>query len=131
MRIGIDALSFYTSCYTLDFQEFAKGTNQDVAKFHEGLAQLKMGLSPPDEDAITLGANAASQLLDRIPTEGIDTLIYATETGVDYSKARGHLHPSFAEPAQSLRCYRSEASLLQLHCGSSNGCGACQPKTRA
>src|SRR3990167_11153795 len=89
MKVGIDTLHFYTSRYALDFHEFAKGTGQEVEKFHVGLGQFKMGISPPDEDAITLGANAAARLLERNPDQEIHTLIYATETGNDFSKAGG------------------------------------------
>jgi len=44
---------------------------------------------PPDEDVVTLAANAVIQAMENIDARQIDTLMFATESGVDQSKAAG------------------------------------------
>ncbi len=43
----------------------------------------------PDEDIVTMGAAAAKEVIDRHGVEGIRTVLFATESGVDQSKAAG------------------------------------------
>ena len=89
MKIGIDKIAFYTSAYYLDLATLAAMRGSDVNKFHIGLGQRKMAVAAPDEDVVTLGANAAKQLLQDIDVQQIDTLLFATESGIDQSKAAG------------------------------------------
>ena len=46
-----------------------------------------MAIPPPDEDIVTMAASAARPILDKAGREGIELLIFATESGVDHSKA--------------------------------------------
>ena len=87
MPIGIDALSFYSPAYFLDLKNLAVARNVDPDKYIVGIGQERMSLSPPDEDVVTMGASAARRILARDGTEGIELLLFATETGVDQSKA--------------------------------------------
>lgn len=89
MNVGIDALSFCTSHYYLDLQDLAQARNIDVGKFHIGLGQRKMAMSPPGEDIVTLAANAAEQVLQGVDLNSIELVLFATESGIDYSKSAG------------------------------------------
>lgn len=88
-KVGIDALSFYTSNHFLDLASLAAARDTNVDKYYVGLGQYQMSIASPDEDIVTLAANAAERVLRHVAIESIDTLIFATESGVDYSKSAG------------------------------------------
>ena len=87
MNIGIEALSFYVPRYYLDLAELAAARGVNVDKYYIGLGQEKMAVPPPDEDVITMAANAGTQALTHVDRNSIDTIMFATESGVDQSKA--------------------------------------------
>lgn len=89
IKVGIDAISFYTSQYYLDLETLATHRGQPADKYSKGLGQKKMSIPSPDEDIITLGANAAQKILQDENLENISTLLFATESGIDQSKAAG------------------------------------------
>lgn len=89
MSVGIDEISFYTSNYFLDLRALAEVQNIDSEKYYQGIGQEKMSMAAPDEDVVTMAANAAKPLIDRIGTDAISTLMFATETSIDQSKAAG------------------------------------------
>lgn len=93
MNIGIDLISFYTPSYCFDLSELALRRNIEADYFRKSIGQCQMSVSPPDEDIVTLGANAAYNITQKIfkgQIKGqIKALIVATETGVDQSKAAG------------------------------------------
>ena len=89
MSVGIDDISFYTSNYYLDLKSLADVHNIDKDKFYQGIGQEKMGIVAADEDVVTMAANAALPLLQNIDPHSISTLMFATETGIDQSKAAG------------------------------------------
>jgi hydroxymethylglutaryl-CoA synthase len=87
--VGIDKVSFYTSNYYLDLQTLAKAQNIDAEKYYTGIGQEKMGMPAHDEDIVTMAANAAAPLFTEENSKNISTLLFATETGIDQSKAAG------------------------------------------
>ena len=89
MTAGIDLISFYTTRYYLDLETLAEARGVDHDKYTKGLGQLQMAVPPPDEDVVTMGASAAQPILEKIDPAEIDLLLFATETGVDASKAAG------------------------------------------
>lgn len=89
MNVGIDAISFYTSNYFLDLKTLAATRGVDPEKYYTGIGQEKMAIPPPDEDIVTMGASAARPILDRDGHDGIEMLLFATESGIDQSKAGG------------------------------------------
>lgn len=88
-KFGIDSIGFYTSHYCIDLAALASERGLDANKFYVGLGQHKMGVPAPDEDIVTLSANAAKYALKNVELESIDTLLFATESGIDQSKAAG------------------------------------------
>ncbi len=89
MKIGIDAISFYTSRYFIDLATLATARGVDPDKYSVGLGQDRMAIPPPDEDIITMSANAARPLIEGADTTGLELLLFATESGIDQSKAGG------------------------------------------
>ncbi len=87
--VGIDQISFYTSNYFLDLRTLAQLQSTDPDKYYQGIGQEKMGMAAHDEDIVTMAANAAYPLVQNGEGEQISTLLFATETGIDQSKAAG------------------------------------------
>lgn len=88
-KVGIESLGFYTAPYYLDMDDFALARGEDADKFHTGLGQDRMSVIPPDEDIVTLAANAAYPLLTPENRLQISAVLFATESGIDQSKSAG------------------------------------------
>lgn len=89
LKVGIDTISFYTSRYALNLDSLAKERGVESDKFFIGLGQHKMSVNPPDEDIVTMAANAGARAIRNIDTSNIEMLLFATESGIDQSKAAG------------------------------------------
>jgi hydroxymethylglutaryl-CoA synthase len=89
LKVGIDTLSFYTSHYALDLARLAEKRGVDPEKFYIGLGQRYMAVPAPDEDVVTMAANAALRALRDVDVTSIEMLLFATESGIDQSKAAG------------------------------------------
>ena len=89
MTVGIDDLSLYTPGYYYPLEQLAHRHNIDPQKYLVGIGQEKMAVLPPDEDIVTMAANAAEPLLDEATRRSISTVILATESGIDQSKSAG------------------------------------------
>ncbi len=118
MKIGIDKLSFYTSHYYVDLKTLAGARSVEPDKYYVGIGQERMGILPPDEDVVTLGANAAWPLMQAGDLEDVELLLFATESGIDQSKAAGIYVHGLLEMAPRCRvaelkqaCYSGTASL--------------------
>lgn len=89
LKVGIDTIGFYTSHYALDLASLAKVRGIEAEKFHIGLGQHRMGVTAPSEDIVTLAANAGLRAIRHIDPNSIEMLLFATESGIDQSKAAG------------------------------------------
>lgn len=87
MNIGIDKISFFTPPAYVDMVELAKAREVDPNKYLIGIGQEKMGIASPAHDVVSMAANAANQMLTDKDREDIDMVLFATETGVDFSKS--------------------------------------------
>ncbi len=87
MKIGINKISFYIPKYYLPLETLAKARGVDPLKYTNGLLQNKMAVAPINQDAVSMAANAALQILTENDKEAIDLVIFATETGNDHSKS--------------------------------------------
>ncbi len=86
-RIGIEAIGLYVPRYYVPLRDLAVARGVDPDKYIKGLGQEEMAVPAPDEDVVTMGANAALEALADVDTASIDTLMFATESGIDQSKA--------------------------------------------
>ena len=118
MKIGIDLISFHTPSYYLDLRTLAEKRGVDPDKFVIGIGQERMAVVPPDQDIVTLAANAALPIVEKAGRENIELLIFATESGVDQSKAAAcFCHRLLGLPAACRcievkeACYGATASL--------------------
>ncbi len=122
VNVGIDAIRFYTSNYFIDLRTLAAVRGVDPDKYMLGIGQDKMAIPPPDEDIVTMGASAAKSIIDRDGKDRIELLLFATESGIDQSKAGGvFAHGMLGLPARCRTvelkeaCYGGTAA-LQLAC---------------
>ncbi|WP_125770089.1 hydroxymethylglutaryl-CoA synthase [Companilactobacillus furfuricola] len=86
MDIGIEKIGFYTPKNYIDIVELAKARNQEPDKFTIGIGQSKQAVPAVYEDAVTMAAEAAEQILTDDRTN-IGLVIVGTESSVDESKA--------------------------------------------
>ncbi|UUT36676.1 hydroxymethylglutaryl-CoA synthase [Microbacterium elymi] len=128
MRVGIHDLAFATTHQVLDLRTLAEHQGIDVNKYYIGIGQTEMSVPCADEDIVTMGAEAAAQIVARLRAEqqaedgqafdGIRTLLFATESGVDQSKSAGVFVHSLLGLGEHCRvvelkqaCYSATAAL--------------------
>lgn len=87
MKIGIDKMAFATSDQYIDLRELAMRRGVDPNKYTIGIGQDRQAVVPPTQDIVTLGATAAAKLLTPALAKRISTIMVATESGIDNSKA--------------------------------------------
>ncbi len=116
--IGIHDLAFATGSRVLDLSVIAERLGTELEKYTIGIGQERMSITAADEDVVTMGAAAAKQIIDRHGVEGIRTVLFATETGIDQSKAAGvYVHQLLDLPATcrvvelKQACYSATAAL--------------------
>lgn len=87
MKIGIDQIAFATTDKYIDLKALAVARNVDPNKFLIGIGQEKQAVIPKTQDVVTLGCQAAAQIVDANNCEAIEMIIFATESGIDNSKS--------------------------------------------
>ena len=87
MDIGIDKMAFATTNYYLDLVDLAKARKVDPNKYLIGIGQSKQAVVPASQDVVTIGAAAAEKLLTPALKKEITSVLVATESGIDNSKA--------------------------------------------
>ncbi len=118
MNIGIDRISFYTSHYYVDLKTLAAARSVEPDKYYVGIGQEKMGIPSPDEDVVTLATSAAYPLLKDGELDDVELLLFATESGIDQSKAAGiyvhgllEMNPRCRVVELKQACYSATAGL--------------------
>lgn len=118
MKVGIDTIAMYTSNFALELATLAVAREINPDKYHTGLGQYIMSVPPPGEDIVTMAANAAQQALESVDINTIEMLLFATESGIDQSKAAGlYVHELLGLPARcrvvelKQACYSATAAL--------------------
>jgi hydroxymethylglutaryl-CoA synthase len=117
-KFGIDRIHFYAPKTYLDLEDLATFRNTDVNKFKIGIGQEKMAIITPNEDIVTMAAEAAYPIVKGIESS-IGLLLFATESGIDFSKAAGiYLHhllelsPNCRVLEVKQACYAATGALL-------------------
>jgi hydroxymethylglutaryl-CoA synthase len=133
MNVGIDAISFYSSNYFMDLKTLGEVRGVDPDKYYVGIGQEKMAIPPPDEDIVTMAASAAQPILQREGKDRIEMLLFATESGIDQSKAAGVFVHGLLATARTLPHRRAQGSLLRRHRRppAGRGLGGAHPTSRA
>lgn len=117
MNIGIDQMAFATTPYYIELADLAQARGVDPNKYKIGIGQDRQAVVPPTQDIVTLGAAAAKKLPQR-DLRRVTTLITATESGIDNSKASGiyiqrllHLSDYLRVVETKEACYSATAAL--------------------
>lgn len=87
MTIGIDKINFYVPKYYVDMAKLAEARQVDPNKFLIGIGQTEMAVSPVNQDIVSMGANAAKDIITDEDKKKIGMVIVATESAVDAAKA--------------------------------------------
>lgn len=118
IKAGIEQIHFSTGSYVLDLRELAADLGVDPQKYAVGLGQEMMSVASVDEDVVTLAARAAQPIVAMYPQGVIRTLLFATETGIDQSKAAGlyvhrllGMHPACRIVEMKQACYSATAAI--------------------
>lgn len=99
LKVGIDKISFYSPHYVFSLEDLAKVRGLKADKFSASLGQYHMAVPPPNEDIVTMAANAALGILKDSDIASIELLLFATESGIDQSKAAGlYIHDLLGLP---------------------------------
>lgn len=122
IAVGIDKIGFYIPKYYMELSTLAQRDGVEAKKYHEGLGQMRFAVAPHDEDIVTLASNAAFALIDEDDRQAIDSVIVATETGIDQSKSAAvyvhrllNLSPRCRAVELKQACYSTTAG-LQFAC---------------
>lgn len=89
MKFGIDQLNIYVPRHYLDMASLASARGVDVNKYKVGIGQHKMAIIAPHEDIVTMALEASYDIVLEHRND-IDLLLFATESGIDFSKAAGN-----------------------------------------
>lgn len=89
LSLGIDDISAATASLMLPLEALADAQGIDAGKYLRGIGQEEMSIPSADEDVVTLAARAAQPIIERHGAQDIRTVFFATETGIDQSKAAG------------------------------------------
>ncbi|XJS11763.1 hydroxymethylglutaryl-CoA synthase [Aerococcaceae bacterium WGS1372] len=119
VKVGIDQIAFHVPKHYVDMEELAHARDVDPNKYTIGIGQDQMAVPTIVEDIVSMGANAAFQIVKESDKDLIDQVIFATESGIDYSKsAATYIHSllniqSFAKSFEVKHaCYGGTAALL-------------------
>jgi hydroxymethylglutaryl-CoA synthase len=117
-KVGIDAIHFYTPRIYLDLADLAIARQTSVDKFKIGIGQEKMSLIEPFEDIVTMAAEASLPII-KGREDDVGLLLFATESGVDFSKSAGvylhhllKLNPNCRVLEVKQACYAATGALL-------------------
>lgn len=118
LNIGIDKIAFHVPQYYFSLEDLAKARQVETSKYTEGLLQHKLAIAFPKEDLITMAASAAKKVLEGEDIEQIDLLLFATESGIDHSKAAGIYLQNLLQLPKKMRileikqaCYSGTAAI--------------------
>ncbi|MEJ7218787.1 hydroxymethylglutaryl-CoA synthase [Staphylococcus gallinarum] len=87
MTVGIDQINFYVPKFYVDMAKLAEARQVDPNKFLLGIGQTEMSVSPMSQDIVSMGANAAKEIITDEDKKQISMVIVATESAIDSAKA--------------------------------------------
>src|SRR5512134_127817 len=85
VSVGIDDINIYGSTLAIDHAAIASARGLSEKELL-AVEFERRSVTPPYEDTVTLGVNAAQPLVDAAGREAFELVIVATESGVDYGK---------------------------------------------
>jgi polyketide biosynthesis 3-hydroxy-3-methylglutaryl-CoA synthase-like enzyme PksG len=124
-QVGVEAISAFCGLACIDVQEFYKARGLDETRMRNLMLRSK-SVALPHEDAVTYAVNAAAPLVEGLSEQeraGIELLVVASESGLDYSKSLGTWIHQLLELPGNCRlfevkqaCYAGVAALQLAAC---------------
>ena len=105
MDIGIERIGFYTPKNYIDIVDLANARGQEPDKFTIGIGQEKQAVPAVYEDAVTMAAEAADQILTEDNKQDLGLVVVGTESSVDESKASALFLMDLLELPESVRAF--------------------------
>lgn len=108
--VGIDALGVAIPRAYLALEDLANARSIPPSKYLVGLGTVGMSIPEPDEDAVTLAAEAASDAFERggVDPSQIGLCVVGTETAVDHSKPVSSFLQGLVELPTTCRIYEAK-----------------------
>jgi len=117
-EVGIEKINIYGSSLCMSQMDLARARDKDPERVLNDFHIDTRSLNPPYEDTVTMGANAAQQMLTDEDKEQIGLLIVGTEGSVDFGKPIStNIHRALGLPANvrnfetKFACYSAVAAL--------------------
>lgn len=117
-KVGIEKINLYGASMYLDQRVLAVARSKDPDTVVNDFLINVRSLNPPWEDTVTMGANAAKNMLTEEDKEQIGMLIVGTEGSVDFGKPIStNIHGALGLPAEVRNyetkhaCYSGVAAL--------------------
>jgi len=85
-RVGIEKIGAYPCSMSLDMSDLARARGQDPSYPSKNLLLERRSVNPCWEDPVTMGVNAARQMLSKEDLERIELLVVGTESSPDQGK---------------------------------------------
>lgn len=114
MKIGIDKIAFATTNYYISLKELAQKRNIDENKYLKGIMQEKMSVQMEEDDIINLAYKSSKKVVDNENINNIDYVIFATETGIDNSKASSIIIKDLLNLSDFTRCIEVKQACYSL-----------------
>lgn len=114
MKIGIDKIAFSTTNYYISLEELAKVRNIDKDKYLKGIMQEKMSVVTDEDDVINLAYKSAKKVIENEDINNIDYIIFATETGIDNSKAASIIIKDLLNMTDYTKCIEVKQACYSL-----------------
>lgn len=120
--VGIEKISLYIPKYYVNIEKLARQRNVDPDKWTKGIGQEKMSIIPKNQDIVSMAANAAINILNDEDKKNIGQVIFATESGFDFSKSAStylfdllHIN-KFAKTYEIKQACYSATAAIQIAC---------------
>lgn len=122
IKVGIDKINLYIPKNIVDLAKLAKYRGIDPDKWTKGIGQNKMSVVSFNEDIVSMGINAAKEILTDEDKKDLAQVIFATESSFDYSKAASTYLQEYLGLDEFIKSYEvkqacySATAALQIAC---------------
>lgn len=122
VKVGIDKIGLYIPKNYVDLAKLAELRGVDPNKWTKGIGQKKMSVVSKNEDIVSMGINSALSIIAKEDIKDIDQVIFATESGFDYSKAASTYLQEYLGLSEFIKAYEikqacySATAAIQIAC---------------
>jgi len=115
-RVGIEKIAAYPCSAALDFRDLARARGESPDHPTQDLMMDKRGVNPAWEDPVTMGVNAAKDMLSDEDRDNIHLLICGTESSADQGKPITTFMHRFLEINENCRNFETKHACYSGTC---------------